>query len=282
MKLAFSAWAMPKLSIDEQIELNRSIGYSGIEFVSGLNSNIDARVLSTSERKRIRGLLDTARLDLPSIAAHGDPLDPDFGKRAENIGRTKAAMDLAVDLAGTDGPPCVVGMGFGKPDQYETQRHVLVDAFGELGRYGSERGVVFALEPHVGQAIDTPEKCVWLLDAVDSPWFRLNFDNSHFEVMGLDMADYLPLLLPYSVHTHLKDQSGIAPNHKFLTPGDGDFDYARYLSLMRNSGYDGYVTVEISVMVQRDPAYDPARTAQQSYEVLTAAAREANVSFEAQ
>ena len=64
-----------------------------------------------------------------------------------------------------------------------------VERFGELARYASVGGGTVALEGHVGQAIDQPEKVVWLMQAVNSPHFRFNIDNRHFEVIGSDMDD---------------------------------------------------------------------------------------------
>jgi sugar phosphate isomerase/epimerase len=125
--------------------------------------------------------------------------------------------------------------------------------------------------------MDEPEKVARLMQAVDSPHFRFNFDNSHFEVMGYDMDDYVPLLTPYAVHTDVKDQRGRSPNHEFLVPGEGDFDYARYLRALHGAGYDRWVTVEISVMVQRRADYDPAEVAVRSHGTLVRAAQTAGV-----
>jgi sugar phosphate isomerase/epimerase len=280
MKLGYSAWAMPRLPVAEQIDIVRRTGYAGIELVSGPQSSLDALTIDGAGRKEIRRLLDESGLALPSIAAHGNLQELDPEKRAAAKARVEAGIDLAADLAGSDGPPCVVTMAYGKPDEYEALRERIAEGCAELARYGAERGVTVALEPHVGQAIDLPEKVVWLMDRVDSPRYRLNFDNSHFEVMGRGVDDYVPLLTPYAVHTHLKDQRGISPRHEFLPPGEGDFDYERYLRAMAGAGYAGFVTVEISVMVQRRPDYDAESVARQSFDVLTAAARRAAVPLE--
>jgi len=82
------------------------------------------------------------------------------------------------------------------------------------------------------------------------------------------------------VHTDLKDQRGRSPNHEFLVPGEGDFDYARYLKALQTAGYTGYLTVEISVMVQRRPGYDPAEVASRSFRTVIAAAERAGVPLE--
>ena len=99
--------------------------------------------------------------------------------------------------------------------------------------------------------------------------------------MGRDLDEYVPLLTPYAVHTHLKDQRGLSPQHEFLVPGEGDFDYPRYLRAMAGAGYDGFVTVEISKMVQNRPGYEPPDVARRSFQVLTEAARRAEVPLRA-
>ena len=91
------------------------------------------------------------------------------------------------------------------------------------------------------------------------------------------MEPVIAQLAPHSRHTHVKDERGIAPNHEFLIPGEGEMDYPRYLRAMDRAGYDGHIVVEISVMVQRRPDYDPLAAATRSYEVLAKAFNEAGV-----
>jgi sugar phosphate isomerase/epimerase len=278
LHLAFSAWAMRDLPLEQQIELVRRAGYVGICLVSDPRfASLDPATTSIAERRRVRALLDSAGLALTAIAGHANLLDPDPAARTANHDRIRAGLDLAVDLAGPGGPPPLVTMGYGTPKTYEVDRAALAESFSELAQHAATTGGVLALEPHVGQAMDAPEKVVWLMEAVDSPHFRLNLDNSHFEVMGRDMDEYVPMLVPYAVHTDLKDQRGRSPAHEFLVPGEGDFAYARYLRALQAAGYDRYLTVEISVMVQRRPDYDPAEVATRSFRTVVDAAREAGV-----
>jgi sugar phosphate isomerase/epimerase len=273
MQLAFSAWAMREAPVETQIEIVRRAGYVGICLVSGAAFSLDALTADAAERRRIRHLLDDAHLSLTAIAGHVNLLEPDADQRAANVERLKATLDLAADLAGADPPPPVVSMGYGTPDRYAADRDLLAERFGELAAYAARRGGALALEAHVGQAFDLPEKVAWLMQTVDSPHFRFNLDNSHFEVMGIDMDDYLPVVVPYAVHTDLKDQRGRSPDHEFLVPGESDFDFARYLRALGAAGYNGFLTVEISVMVQRRPGYDPVEVAGRSFDTLLAAAR---------
>jgi inosose dehydratase len=150
---------------------------------------------------------------------------------------------------------------------------------GALVRYGEQRGVVIAVEPHVGEMLDTPARVLELLRAIGSPFLKLNFDISHFNVMGIPIAESVAALAPHSVHTHVKDERGVVPNYEFLIPGEGQFDYVAYLHAMRAHGYDGYITAEISIMVQRRHGYDPLAAAEQTYRTLRRAFEQAGIAL---
>jgi sugar phosphate isomerase/epimerase len=74
-----------------------------------------------------------------------------------------------------------------------------------------------------------------------------------------------------------RSRCGRCPDYEFAVPGDGDFDYVRYLRALQAAGYDGDVCVEISLRVQRRPGYDPTRAAIRSYRVLSAAFEDAGI-----
>ena len=143
--------------------------------------------------------------------------------------------------------------------------------------YCAAREVVLAIEPHVGDGLSTPERSLWLIEEVNSPNLKLNFDISHFEIQGMPTAEVVQLLAPHSVHTHVKDQRGLVPDFEFLIPGEGPFDFVRYLKLMRQVGYSGYITAEVSMQVQGRPDYDPMAAAELTYRTLDAAFREAGI-----
>src|SRR5262249_20144456 len=161
---------MARRPIDEQAAIVRDAGYAAIELVSDSGYPLDAMATDPPERRRIRRLIDDAGLTLPSTAGHANVLKN--GDAA--LARLPAGMELGVDLAGPDGPPCLVTMAYGGFGEYEQVRERVAAIFGQIAEEARRRGVVVALEPHVGQALDLPEKCVWLLNTVDSPHLRLN------------------------------------------------------------------------------------------------------------
>jgi len=130
---------------------------------------------------------------------------------------------------------------------------------------------VVGIEPHVGAALSRPEQAIWVVERVSSPGLTLHFDVSHFNVQGMDMDAVVAQLAPISQHAHVKDERGLAPDHEFLIPGEGEMDYPRYLRAMAAAGYAGHVVIEVSLMVQRRSDYDPLAAATTSYRVLAGA-----------
>ncbi|HUX87290.1 MAG TPA: hypothetical protein VMW65_09835, partial [Chloroflexota bacterium] len=106
---------------------------------------------------------------------------------------------------------------------------------------------------------------------------KVYFDISHFNVQGIPIEESVAALAPVSAATHVKDERGIVPNFEFLIPGEGEFDYVRYLKAMHKAGWTKDITVEISLMVQRRANYDPWAAARQSYAILNGAFVEAGI-----
>ena len=151
-----------------------------------------------------------------------------------------------------------------------------------LVEYAQSRGVTIAMEPHVGAIIDTPDKMIELLKLVGSPNLKVNFDISHFDIVGMTIEETVTALAAHSVHTHVKDQRGRYPEFEFLIPGEGVFDYVEYLKAMQTHGYDGFITAEVSMMVQRRTNFDPLAAAALSYETLSRAFVEAGINRQIQ
>ncbi|HEY8883666.1 MAG TPA: sugar phosphate isomerase/epimerase family protein [Chloroflexota bacterium] len=279
MKLGYSAWSMPMLSVDDQVRVVAEAGFSGIELICIENCSTPVDRIDGAERRRIREVVRSAGLELPALHASVNPIDPDPAVAAENVRRLRASIDLSADLALAAGPPAVVLLAYSVPERYEADCERIATIFRSLAEYAETRGVTLALELHVGQAIDTPEKTLWLLNRIDHPRFKLNLDTSHLDVMGYSIPDSVRPLAKYAVHTHVKDQRGRYPNHDYLIPGDGDYNYVEYLREMAAGGYEGYITSEISLMVQRKPGYDIEVAAKQTCRVLSQAFREAGLTI---
>jgi sugar phosphate isomerase/epimerase len=267
MSLSFSTWGMPLVPIDVAVAHCAALGFDGLEMTVIPGWATDAATLDTAARRRIRRLYDDHRLALCGLSGNTPLLADD----PADLERFRGYLDLAAELQKPGERLTVTTTSGGAPEDWNTARETLADMFGQLAAHAHRAGVIVGMEPHVGAALHLPGQALWLLEQINSPALTVHFDISHFNVQGMAMEPVIAQLAPHSAHTHVKDERGIAPDHEFLIPGEGEMDYPRYLRAMAEAGYSGHIVVEISLMVQRRPRYDALAAATQSYRVLAKA-----------
>jgi sugar phosphate isomerase/epimerase len=277
MLLAYSTWGMPTVPIEIAVANCAALGFDGLELTVIPGWTTDAALLDGAARRRIRALYDDYQLALCGLSGNVPLLDSDGVPSAEAIDRFRTYLDLAADLQHPGERLIVTTTSGGLSAQWDSTKAQLVEHLGVLCSHAERAGVRIGIEPHVDAALHLPDQALWLLAQVNSPALTIHFDISHFNVQGLDMDTVIAQLAPHSAHSHVKDERGIAPNHAFLIPGEGEMDYVRYLTALDAIGYVGYIVVEISLMVQRRPDYDPLAAAATSYEVLSRAFQHAGI-----
>ena len=277
MKLGYSTWGMPTIEPEVAIPYLADLGFDGVEICVVPGYSTDLVTLTPQRRSSILDLLSEHDLELPAISGNTSLMAADPSAHQANMARLFATIDLAVDWAQQGAPPCITTTAGGRPDDWERLRPQLIERSIQLANYAARAGVIIAIEPHVGSIMETPQQILSLVNTIDSPYLRVNFDISHFNVMGIAVEESVAALAAHAAHTHVKDERGLYPNHEFLIPGEGEFDYTDYLRAMQRHGYEGTISAEISVMVQRRPDYDPLATAAQTYTVLARAFEQAGI-----
>ena len=275
--LSHGTWGMPTVPIDVAIAHCAALGYDGLSMAVKPGWTTDAATLDAAERRRILDLFDQYNMELCGISGQTSLLEPDPDLDAENMAAVHRYIDLTAELQRPGHPLPVAMTAGGKPEDWDAAKARLVDRFGELGLHAKRRGVTVMAEPHVSSALRNPDHVLWLLEQVGSPAFKIDLDTSHFHTQGMDIGPVIEKLGPHTAHVEVKDERGLAPDHQFLIPGEGNCDYVKILKALDGVGYDGFVDVEISFMVQHRPGYDPLAVATQSYAVLSRAFEEAGI-----
>jgi len=278
MQLGYSLWGMPDVSIDTSLSHLAGLGFDAVEIVVLPRFTTALEKMDWAERRRIPGLLQQHGLTLSAVNYYTALLEPDADIFSRHLAAIKETVDLAVEWAQGDEPPVVISGIGGQPGELPARMAEVLDRAGAIADYAASRGVTIALEPHIGAAIETPDLMAAVIQQINSPAIRVNFDISHFNVMGIPIEESVAKMLPYTAHTHVKDDRGRAPDYQYMIPGEGDFDYVAYLEAMQGGGYNGVVSVEISFMVQQRAKYDPLETASISYAVVTEAFGKAGIS----
>lgn len=109
----------------------------------------------------------------------------------------------------------------------------------EACRRAEKRGLIIPLETHAGTVADDPDALLRFLRAVGSEalkvcWQPFDFSSTQ---KAIELYDRLA---PYVVHLHLQGHRGT----EVALLEESDLDYARVLSHILASGFDGYLSIE--------------------------------------
>jgi len=126
------------------------------------------------------------------------------------------------------------------PERYRAQ---VIDQMGTLARVAEECGVLLAHENEKEIYGDLPGRCADLIASVDSPALRATFDNANFVQCGVrPFSDAYPLIRPYLLYVQVKDAR--AADGEVTPAGEGDGEMRETLQALRDSGFDGYMSLE--------------------------------------
>jgi len=270
VKLAYSTYALQSVDPFEAIAGVKEIGYDALELNTGEAWPTSPGKLDVDTRKRLRDALQSAGFPSPVLMNLIGPCELDEATD-DKLRVLEGTFHLA-DHLNYDGRPKVVTTTLGhRPGSWDDSRDAYVDALQPYAQMAADHDVTLALEPHIGQSFDSPEKGVWLVETMDMPAVRLNFDHSHFHVQGMEVEHCARTCAPYAVHTHLKDGFKEGSEVRFLLPGEGDLDLERYFRVGTDAGINVPITVEVSGQLWTREDYDPWATARTCYDAMRGA-----------
>lgn len=267
MKIAYGNYGMLQTPYATMIQQVAHIGYDGIEICTAPNYPTAPSRLDNTDRRHIRSLLGEYNLEVAALMVVGiEVLKTDAHQHATNLTQLRHIFELGRDIGLQ--PTIVVSTLGRRTDDWGSMRGALIDCVSGWTDIAAEYEGIFAIEPHVGGIVHSPDRCLWVLGQVNSPNLKVNFDYSHFELIDIPLAEAVSKLIPHAVGTHVKDVSGRPPDFRFLLPGAGNLDYAHYVREVAAAGYDGFITVEISGQVFNAHGYDELEAAKFSYQTL--------------
>ena len=267
--LAFGTYGMKSLAADKALRVIAGIGYDGAEICLMAGWPADPAKLGAQDYRALRQVLRNTGLHVAAVQ-ESLAITGGASKRASNLERLNRAAEFCNELALQHRPVIDTIVG-GKSADWEKTKGVIAEELRAWASVGEKADLTVCFKPHADQAVNTPERALWLLREVGSSRLRMVYDYSHFSLEGLSLAQSLKELLPYTALISLKDSVGTDAKHEYLLPGDGKTDYVEYFRLLRRLGYSGFAGVEVSSMVHQRAGYDPVATARLCYERLAPA-----------
>jgi sugar phosphate isomerase/epimerase len=224
--------------LDEQLATLAAESISHLELRSVWGTNVAD--LDDAQVARVRRALDAAGV---TVSAIGSPigksdLDAPPGYEMDRLRRV-------ADIAGALGTGLVRVFSFWIPpgEPPERYRQQVIDRMSALALVAAERGLMLAHENEKQIYGDRPERCADLIATVGSPALRATFDAANFVQCGVrPHTEGYPLLRPYLVYLQVKD--ALAATGEVVTAGQGDGEMRETLAALRDSGFDGYMSLE--------------------------------------
>ena len=137
-------------------------------------------------------------------------------------------------------------------ESHQEQLGRLSKMFSEAVKVAEQYDIKMAVENHIDFNAD---EMLQLLETVDSPYLGINFDTGNFLRLLDDPVAGMEKLAKYVYTTHIKDlkpQKGVAASEWYFfscTPvGDGLVDNQKLAQILKNSGYDGVLAVEVDFL----------------------------------
>src|SRR4051794_30784852 len=256
----------------------RALGFSGIFSRFGAN---DPHTTTQEQCARVRTILADADLAMYQCTGYWQCLiHPDEGQRREAVRTLQAALRVASWLGarGIDTGPGSMnprGPWFPHPDNWTPwAREQLVKSLKECAPVAEECGVLLSMEGHQLVTLDSAETMRAVLDEVDSPMVKCDWDPVNWITLrtvyatGPAMERMVELLAPHIVSAHAKDvvvEDRLVVHIDNVAAGEGILDYPTFLRLLEDLSPDYPLIVEAAA-VEQLPAVHAflARTAREA------------------
>ena len=242
-------------------DLKEGIRLAAKEDVEGVYFGARPDSLDAQARRDLVELADSCSLRITSLVLWGGEVDlcePEHHERA--LPQARGMLELAADVG------CLIvtaHVGIMPREESDPRWAPMVDACGQIARYGKEFAVCTAIE--------TGPEPHWvlkrLMETIDSPYLGVNLDPANFIIWpahlakmneqaydrddaeaNFDPQDATELLAPWIVHTHAKDAIVNEDGTYLEVPlGEGFVDWPRYAMILKKAGFEGYFAIEREV-----------------------------------
>lgn len=274
MKLGVMTAILDTLSFEEVMNYSRDVGIECVEVACWPNekatrryagvSHIDVTNLNKKRVEEIKKLETDSGVTISALAYYPNYMDK------ENSDQYIAHLYNVIDAAKTLDIGLVTT--FIGRDSSKSVSESLLDikaVWDPILKYAEEREVRIAIEncpmyftedewPGGQNIMTSPSNWRKIFELLDSDYLGLNYDPSHFVWQQIDYVKPLYEFREKIFHVHYKDikidydklnNVGImATPLEYMQPkipGLGDIDWGRYVSALRDIGFDGFTCIEV-------------------------------------
>ncbi|HHV11058.1 MAG TPA: sugar phosphate isomerase/epimerase [Clostridiales bacterium] len=276
MKLGFITSILDNRNFEEVIDVAASIGYECIEVAcwpkekatrryAGV-THIDIASLTEDKIESIKNYSSKKNISISSLAYYPNTITDDLEKREYHVKHLIAMIEAAPKL-GVDTITTFIGRIQDKT--VEENLEIFKEVWTPIIETANKNKVRIAIEncpmlfskdqwPGGQNLMTTPAIWRQVFSMIQSDYFGLNYDPSHFVWQNIDYISPLYEFKGKIFHVHYKDikvykdklndVGSMAYPLDYMSPklpGLGDVNWGRFISALSDIGYDGYTCIEI-------------------------------------
>jgi L-ribulose-5-phosphate 3-epimerase len=230
-------------SLDDAIKGTQEAGFRYIELAYSLGYTEHVRWdMSDAELDEIKDKLKAANLECIALGAHSNLM------KREGVYNFQQSIELARRL-GCKTIITATGDAHDDHDVIEDENE-LIRILTPLVKQCGDYGLTLVIETH-GNNYATGLAVKSLVEKFGSPHIGINYDTANVIFYG-DVMPYTDLekSADYVKYMHLKDKGGANREWNFPTIGQGNLDMDRMLRIVRDTGCDAPISVEIEFTSQ--------------------------------
>jgi sugar phosphate isomerase/epimerase len=254
MKLSCSMWSVYETVRAGHMNLPQFIEFAAQQQVEGVELLDYFWTDEKVEIPQVKKQLVDLGLTLAVYSIGNDFFQPEAEARAKELDGVKHGVDVANEL----GVNVLRVFSGSHREGYTLEQGIdwVLDGLSASADYALQHGVTLALENH-GLVAGRSDQVRGIIEHVNSPALRANLDTGNFLLVGQNPTEAVRELAPLAALVHLKDFRHADPNqtvhvYKALdgTPftgavtGQGMVDLPAVVSLLRENGYDGWLSLE--------------------------------------
>jgi sugar phosphate isomerase/epimerase len=236
------------MSLLDWIDTAATLDIDGLELYPGFFTSFEQPYLH-----EVRAAMQRYNLVMPMLCASPDFTQPERVARQAEVERYRRMLDLVAFFAAPPPRTCRILSGQRRPEVSEDDGvSMVVECIEELLPYAAERDIILAMENHYKDNYWThPEFAQHLpvflriVQAIDSPWFGVNYDPSNALLAGEDPLVVLDAVKERVVSMHASDRS-LLPGYT-LADLRAQEDKVGYASMLQHgeigSGLNDYPTI---------------------------------------
>lgn len=219
----------------KQYDLLKKLGISNIE-LRGVNGK-NVSELTIDEAKALKTDLDDNGM---KISAIGSPIGKiKFSDSFEDHYKT---FEKLVEFTKILDTKYIRMFSFFTEGENEKHRDEVMARLDKMINHAAKNDVVLLHENEKDIYGDIYERCVELMEKFYGDNFKCTFDFANFVQCGSDTLKAYDALKPYIEYVHIKDAH--AKSGQVVPAGLGDGNVEVILKDLKNSGYNGYLSLE--------------------------------------